>query len=144
MTASGRPAYLRGRSLLLVFAGGALGTAARDGLSRAVPHLQGVPVGILAINVLGAFLLGLLLERLRRSGADDGGRRDLRLFAGTGVLGGFTTYSALTTDTALLVADGFPGRAALYALGTLVLGLSAAVVGLACGARLAAGRGGHR
>lgn len=137
--------HLRGRSLLLVFAGGALGTAARDALSRALPHLQGVPVGVLAVNVAGAFLLGLLLERLRRSGPDDGGRRDLRLFAGTGMLGGFTTYSALATDTVLLVADGAAGRAALYALGTLLLGLAAAVLGLVGGARLAAGRGGeHR
>lgn len=133
--------HLRGRSLLLVFVGGALGTAARDGLSRVVPHLQGVPVGILAINVVAAFLLGLLLERLRRSGADDGGRRDLRLFLGTGVLGGFTTYSALATDTTVLVAGASVARAALYALGTVGLGLAAAVLGLVGGARLAAGGG---
>ena len=133
--------HLRGRSLLLVFVGGALGTAARAGLSRVVPHLQGVPVGILAINVVGAFLLGMLLERLRLSGSDEGGRRDLRLFLGTGVLGGFTTYSALATDTVVLLADGSSVRAALYAVGTVGLGLAAAVLGLVGGARLAAGGG---
>jgi len=136
--------HLRGRSMLLVFTGGALGTAARSGLSQVVPHVQGVPVGILGINVVGAFLLGLLLERLGRGGADQGGRRDLRLFAGTGVLGGFTTYSALATDTAALLADGLVGRATAYAVGTLVLGLAAAALGLVCGARLAAVPGGPR
>lgn len=140
MTGIGRTAHLRGRSLLLVFTGGALGTGARDGLSRAVPHLQGVPVGVLGINVVGAFALGLLLGRLQRSGPEERGRRDLRLLLGTGLLGGFTTYSALGTDTALLVAAGRLGAAAAYALGTVLLGLGAAALGLAGGLRPVTGR----
>lgn len=134
MSATDRPVHLLGRSLGLVFVGGVLGTAARYGISSAVPHVRGVPVAILVVNVVGAFLLGLLLERLVRAGADDGVRRDLRLFAGTGVLGGFTTYSALATDTATLLADGHPGAAVGYGLGTLVLGLAAAAAGVWCGA----------
>jgi CrcB protein len=122
--------HLRGRSLGLVFAGGSVGTAARYGLSRLVLPVSGVPVGTLAVNVVGAFVLGLLLERLARTGPDDGRRRDLRLGVGTGVLGGFTTYSALATDTASLLSAGRLAGAAGYAFGTLVLGLLAAATGI--------------
>ena len=116
-----------------------MGTGGRFAISTTVPDLNGLPVAVLGINVAGAFVLGLLLERLLRAGADDGPRRDLRLLAGTGVLGGFTTYSALAADTATLLADGHLGRAVSYALGTLVLGLAAAWAGLRCGG-LGAGR----
>ena len=135
MTATDRPVHLRWRSMGLVFVGGALGTAARNGLSRLVPPVQQVPVAISVVNVVGAFLLGLLLQRLLRSGPDAGARRDLRLLAGTGVLGGFTTYSALATDTVTLLAADHLGRALGYALGTLVLGALAAVAGIWCGSR---------
>ena len=129
--------HLRARSIALVFVGGALGTAARAGLVQALPPRAGVPVAVLGINVVGAFVLGLLLELLQRGGEDRGRRRDLRLLAGTGILGGFTTYSALATDTATLLADGRPGTATAYALGTLVLGLAAALLGVLVGGRLA-------
>lgn len=125
--------HLRARSLGLVFVGGAVGTGLRAAVSAASPPLRGVPVAVLAINVVGAFVLGLLLQRLHRAGPDEGRRRDLRLLLGTGVLGGFTTYSALATDTAGLLADGRAGAAVLYAGGTLVLGLAAALAGLRCG-----------
>lgn len=128
-----RPPHLRARSLGLVFVGGAAGTAARSGLSGAAPQLPGVPIAVLVINVVGAFLLGLLLDRLLRPGPDDVRRRDLRLLLGTGVLGGFTTYSALATDTAVLLAGGQVAAAAAYASGTLLLGLAAALAGLRCG-----------
>ncbi len=122
--------HLRGRSIVLVFAGGTIGTGLRYGLSRLVPPWAGVPVAVLGINVLGAFVLGLLLESLPRAGSDDGWRRDLRLGVGTGVLGGFTTYSALATDTATLLAGGHPAYGVGYATGTLVLGLLAAALGI--------------
>jgi CrcB protein len=140
VSASGRPLHLRGRSLGLVWLGGSLGTAARYGLTERIPRLRDVPVGTLVVNVAGAFILGLLLERLVRSGPDTGGRRDLRLLAGTGFLGGFTTYSALATDTVALVGGDHPGRAAAYALGTLLLGGLASLVGVWCGGRRRPGR----
>ena len=127
--------HLRPRSIVLVAAGGSVGTAARYLASQVVPHVRGVPVGVLLINVVGAFALGLLLERLLRAGPDTGGRQDLRLLLGTGFLGGFTTYSALATDTVALLAAGGPGRALVYALGTLVLGLLASLLGVWCGGR---------
>ena len=135
-----RPAHLRGRSLGLVFLGGAAGTALRAAASEVGPPLRGVPVTVLVVNVVGAFLLGLLLQRLHRAGPDDGRRRDLRLLLGTGLLGGFTTYSALAADTAALLSGGRAGSAVLYAGGTLVLGLAAALLGLRCGGLRSAAR----
>jgi CrcB protein len=126
--------HRRPRSIALVALGGASGTAARYQLSQVVPPVQDVPVGILVVNVVGAFVLGLLLERLLR-GPDTGARLDLRLLLGTGFLGGLTTYSALATDTVALLVAGGTGRALAYALGTLVLGLLASLVGIWCGGR---------
>ena len=135
-SASPRPLHLRWHSLALVFAGGTVGTALRELLAITVPPVAGVAVVIVGINVFGAFLLGLLLETLARRGPDEGRRRQLRLLLGTGVLGGFTTYSALATDTSLLLADDRLGTAMLYALGTVILGALAAWAGIASGAAL--------
>ncbi|WP_336659663.1 fluoride efflux transporter FluC [Leucobacter sp. USHLN153] len=118
------------RAALLVGAGGVFGTAARFLLSEAIPKAGGVPVGILLINLTGAFILGVLLEALALRGSDTGGRRIARLFFGTGVLGGYTTYSTLATDSALLIHDGRAGTAALYAVGTVLLGAVASVLGI--------------
>jgi CrcB protein len=131
-----RPVHLRWRALALVFAGGTVGTALRELLAISVPPVAGVAVVIVGINVVGAFLLGLLLETLTSRGADEGRRRQLRLLLGTGVLGGFTTYSALATDTTLLLADDRLGAALLYALGTVVLGAFASWAGIAAAAAL--------
>ncbi|MBX0299122.1 CrcB family protein [Cryobacterium sp. 1639] len=131
-----RPVHLRWPYLALVFAGGTVGTALRELLAISVPPVAGVAVVIVGINVVGAFLLGLLLETLAGLGADEGRRRQLRLFLGTGLLGGFTTYSALATDTGLLLADDRLGTAVLYALGTVVVGALASWAGIAAGAAL--------
>ena len=126
-----RPLHLRGRSLALVALGGALGTALREVLALSAPAPAGsVPWTILAINVTGAAVLGLLLEGLARGGPDEGRRRDLRLLLGTGVLGGFTTYSALAVDTALL-GDRHLALALGYGLGSVAAGLLAAAAGIA-------------
>lgn len=115
-----------------VFLGGTAGTALRAGVSLAVPPVGQIPVAIAVINIGGAFLLGLLLERLQRSGDDTGRRRTLRLALGTGLLGGFTTYSALAADTVGL-AGTHPGAALGYAVGTLILGAIASLAGIAAG-----------
>lgn len=122
--------------LLTVFVGGVVGTAVRAGIGLAVPPVAGVPVATWGINVVGAFLLGWLLTALTRTGPERGRRRTLRLGIGTGGLGGFTTYSALTTDAAQLATTGSYGAALAYATATLVIGAAASVAGIAVGTRL--------
>ena len=114
-------------TVALVAAGGAVGTAARFVLTSAVPS-SGFPVATFGINLLGAFALGVLLETLNRHASPRA--TAARLLLGTGVLGGFTTYSSLAVDTASLTIGGAAPAAALYALGTLVLGIGAAALGI--------------
>ena len=87
-----------------------------------------VPIATFGINVIGAFLLGVLLEFLADRSPDTGWSRRIRLGVGTGGLGGFTTYSALATETAILASH--PGRAIGYAIGTVILGAAASVAGI--------------
>jgi CrcB protein len=124
------PVHLRPAYLAVVFVGGAAGTAAREGLGLVIPSTDGVPWAILAANLSGALLLGVLLEALVRRGDDFGLRRTLRLLLGTGFMGGFTTYSALATDTAALFGAGHGWLAAAYGLGTVVVGALATTAGI--------------
>ena len=126
-----RPIHLRPAALLLVFVGGTLGTAAREALSLAFPPLDGIPYAIFGINVTGALLLGVLLESLVSRGPNHGGRQRLRLLLGTGVLGGFTTYSALATDAAHLIGSGSVVVGVAYGVGTVLIGAAATGVGIA-------------
>jgi len=119
----------------LVAVGGACGSIARYGVSHALPAQDGLPVGTLVENVVGAFLLGFLLEALLRAGTEDDRRRALRLGLGTGFLGGFTTYSALALEIHGLWGDGRIGLALAYGLGSVVLGTAAATGGILLGAR---------
>lgn len=137
-TASGVvPLHLQPRVMLLVLAGGVLGTPARYELGLALPTRPGSwPAGTFTANLLGAFLLGVLLEALTRRGADTGRRRLLRLTLGTGFLGAFTTYSTLAVETDLLVRAHRPALAAGYALASVLGGLLLSAAGIA----LAAGR----
>ena len=130
------PVHLHWRHIALVFVGGALGTAVRALVAVAVPPVAGLPVATFGINVVGAFVLGALLQALAGRGPDEGGRRDLRLFAGTGILGGFTTYSAFAVDADGLIAAQNVGGSILYALATIVVGALASVAGIALAARL--------
>ena len=147
MTASGgefappRPAHLQWRYIALVAAGGAVGTAVRAAVSLVVGDVGPVPVATLTVNLIGAFVLGALLEALEISGPDRGRRLGARLFLGTGVLGGFTTYSALATATAELAVGGQVGWAAAYALGTVLLGGLASALGIAVGGLVGRRRG---
>ena len=109
-------------SVLWVMLGGAVGTLARYGLGTAVGDVAGLPLGIFLINVSGAFVLGLLLEALALRGPDHGARRTMRLLLGTGVLGGFTTYSLLAADVAELLLHGNVLGGLGYGIATLVCG----------------------
>lgn len=104
--------------------GGAAGTGARYLVSVASLHFLGArfPWGTLAVNVIGSFVMGVLMAR----GLPD----SLRVPLTTGVLGGFTTYSAFNYE---LTQDGFGRKAALYLAVTVVTCLAAGFAGLALG-----------
>lgn len=130
--AAARPAHLRAELVGLVAVGGALGSLARHAVSLALPTGgSGWPTGTFAVNAVGAFLLGALLEALARRGEEGPRARALRLLAGTGFLGGFTTYSSLTDEVDLLLArDGSLGVALGYGVGSVVVGFAAALLGV--------------
>lgn len=117
--------------MALVFLGAALGVSAREALVLAFPAGHGVPWAVLGINVTGSFALGLLLDALARGGPDRGRRRAARLGLGTGLIGGYTTYSALAADAAGLIGAGSPGPGLAYALATLLAGGVATWLGMA-------------
>jgi CrcB protein len=128
--ASARPRPWRGRTLLLVGLGGAVGTTVRSLLGTAFPAAAGTwPWTTFWINVSGALVLGALLEALSLLGPDAGWRRRVRLGVGTGVLGGYTTYSSFVVETVTLGRGRQYLTGAGYDLASLVLGFAAAYAG---------------
>jgi CrcB protein len=123
------------RVVAVVAAGGAVGASLRHLLLVAFPVAPAtLPMTVLGINLAGALLLGVvggvLLARRPDAAA-------LLAFATTGVLGSFTTFSAVALDLVLLGRAGRPGLVAAYAAVSIIGGLAAAVVGLRWGRRLA-------
>lgn len=112
--------------ILQVALGGALGASARYMAVAQMTRLTGggFPYGTLVVNLLGALLMGLALGWL-------GARHAVAPLVMTGVLGGFTTYSAFSADAIGLVQRGDFGLAALYAFGTMLGALAACALGLA-------------
>jgi CrcB protein len=90
----------------------------------------------LLVNLVGALVLGVLLEALSRQGPDTGWRRRTRLLVGTGFCGGLTTYSTLAVEADLLIRSHRDGLAAGYVVVSVVAGLAVAAVGIALSARL--------
>lgn len=113
-----------------MLAGGVVGTAARAAIEAWVPHTgAGFPWATFVANVSGALLLGLLVEVLahhRATVVSAAAAQRLRLLLGTGVLGGYTTYSTLVVQTLQLGDDGDLRTATLYAVATVVAGFAAA------------------
>ena len=122
---------------LLVFVGAGLGGAARHSINLATARQPGLTsfAGTASINVLGSLLIGLLAAYLVTSGAG-GERESLRLLLATGVLGGFTTFSAFSLDAATLWQRGDLMAAAAYVLASVVLSLGAVFIGLGAGTRI--------
>jgi CrcB protein len=118
---------------ILVATGGAAGSLARYGVARFWPAAPGGwPVPTLTVNLLGSFAIGLLYIYIAaRGGSPD----NARLFWMTGVLGGFTTYSAFALESALL---GFSATGIAYVAITLAGCLLAAVLGMKIGTVLVA------
>jgi CrcB protein len=115
----------------LVALGGAAGSVARYGAYRLWPSAPGGwPIPTLTVNLLGSFAIGLLYMYLAARGASSD---NARLFWMTGVLGGFTTYSAFALETVLL---GFSWTGMAYVLITVFGCLAAAVLGVKTGTLL--------
>ena len=115
-------------------AGGAMaGAAVRWAVVEAFPVAAGGwPWAVVAVNVVGSFLLGLVLAVTRRGpepSADDPTRDRIRLALGTGFCGALTTFSTMAVDVAENLRDGEPGRAAGSLLVSLLVGVVAVVAG---------------
>jgi CrcB protein len=119
------------KEAIVIFVGGGIGAAGRYWLSGAVHRAGGggsFPAGTLAVNILGCFLIGVLMvameERFLVSPA-------LRLFLTIGVLGGFTTFSSFSYESLALVRDGEVLLGLLNVGGSVVLCLLATYAGTA-------------
>ncbi|USX46086.1 fluoride efflux transporter FluC [Dietzia kunjamensis] len=126
-------------AVALVALGGAAGTYARVVVSLVVP--DPALVATLAVNLVGAFALGYLATRLADGADRDGARpgrerrRGVRLLLGTGFCGGFTTYSLIALQAAMLMQRGDVPVAVLYGATTLALGAVATMLGIVLASR---------
>jgi fluoride exporter len=111
-------------SLVWVALGGAIGSVLRYGVNLATPRFLGndFPWATLTVNVVGSFLMGLLVAFLTEKFAD---QPDLRLFLTTGILGGFTTFSAFSLDVFGLMQRGENSVALVYVLASVALSILA-------------------
>jgi CrcB protein len=117
------------RAAILVFIGAGIGGVLRHVLNLWITALanSAFPYGILAINVIGSTAMGLVAGWLASRGDV---LPDVRLFLATGILGGFTTFSAFSLDTALLMERGETFAAAAYVAGSVVLSVLGLFLGL--------------
>lgn len=107
-------------TLPLIALGGAAGSVLRYLMVSAI----GAPLGTVVVNVVGCFAIGILFVVL-------GSREAWQVLLMTGLLGGFTTFSAFSLDTLKLVEAGQPLQAAAYVLGSVALSLIAVALGVA-------------
>ncbi len=116
------------QGMLLVALGGAVGASARYGVGLAAARLfgPGFPWGTLTVNVLGGLAMGVLIGAF-------GHDRAKVLLLGVGVLGGFTTFSAFSLETALMIERGALATAGAYAGGSVLASVAALFAGLALG-----------
>src|SRR5258707_15406739 len=115
---------------VLVFIGGGLGSSLRHIINVVSPRLLGTafPYHTFIINISGSIIMGLIAGYLAYKG---GASQPWRLFLMTGVLGGYTTFSAFSLDAAMLYEKGELGLAALYVAGSVVLSIAGLFAGLA-------------
>ncbi len=120
--------------VLQVALGGAAGAVARHGVNIGAGRLfgPGFPVGTVAVNILGSFLMGLLVVVLAARG------NALSPLLMTGLLGGFTTFSAFSLDAVTLWQRGQGAVALAYVAGSVGLSLAALLAGLAAGQKVLA------
>jgi CrcB protein len=117
---------------LIVFLGAGIGGALRHGVNVGAARLFGAafPWGTLGVNAVGSFAMGVLAGYLAHRATAEW-THSARLFLGTGVLGGFTTFSAFSLDAMVLWERGQAGLAGGYVLGSVLLSIAGLVAGLA-------------
>lgn len=114
------------KTLLAVLAGGAVGTGLRLAIDVLIPHDRGdLPIGTFLINLVGSFALGVLVARVWPLAPEW-----LRVGLGPGLLGSFTTFSALAVSAVELTAVGAGATAVVYLVASLVGGIVAAALGI--------------
>lgn len=115
---------------LFVFVGGGLGAMFRHFVNNASSRMFGTafPYHTFFINVSGSIIMGLIAGYFAFK---SGSSQHLRLFLMTGILGGYTTFSAFSLDAALLYERGAVGLALLYVLGSVVLAIAGLFAGMA-------------
>ncbi len=121
------------KHLLLVALGGGIGAGLRHLVSLTTLRLfgPGFPWGTFAVNVAGSFAMGVFIAWLARySNVLGGNAQDVRYLVATGVLGGFTTFSAFSLDFAVMWERGDMGLAGAYAIASVLLSLTAIFAGL--------------
>ena len=119
-------------AFLIVFLGGGIGAAIRHGINTWLGRLAGheFPLGIMAINISGSIMMGLAAGYFAfRSG--EAWSQSARLFVTTGILGGYTTFSAFSLDAMLLYERGQIGTALFYVVGSVALSILGLAFGLA-------------
>ncbi len=116
---------------VLVFLGAGIGGALRHAVNLVCARAfgTGFPWGTVIVNVLGSFAMGALAGWLAFK-AGEGWSQPVRLFLTTGVLGGFTTFSAFSLDAVLLWERGQAGAAIIYVLGSVALSIAGLLAGL--------------
>lgn len=117
------------KAYLIVFLGAGLGGTARHAVNVAAIRLSSTfPWHTFVVNVVGSLLMGLLIGWLTFRG---NAPQEWRLFAATGILGGFTTFSAFSLDAALLFERHSGTQMALYVVGSVGLSILMLFAGLA-------------
>lgn len=122
------------KASLFVAAGGAVGSVLRYHAGRWVGALAGegnaFPWGTLAVNIAGSLLMGALVGWFARSAPGEAAAETARLLIGVGLLGGFTTFSAFSSELVAMLHRGQSGLAFGYAAASLIAGMAAVLIGL--------------
>lgn len=117
-------------NLIVVFLGAGIGGMMRHSINllmARVVEVSGFPFATLTVNIIGSLLMGFFVQYfLLRTGLPSG----WRLFVATGVLGGFTTFSAFSLETVYLIERGSVALAVIYVLASVLAGIAALIVGL--------------
>lgn len=118
--------------IILVFVGGAAGAMLRELLMLMIPQIEGFPLDILVANLVAAFLLGLVTALHRRNIISG----DVNTMAGTGIMGGLSTFSSMAYSSVVLLGLGNTHditTAIIYLLASVILGYIVVIIGLKLG-----------